>query len=170
MPRSSKWSLQVFQPKLCMHFSPHVCHMPLSFNPHHRNNILWRVQIVKLLIMRFTPVSCYFLLFCPANFLKAQKVIIGYKREPATIKDSLNPHKLCGSLKLLLHHCEILSVPKCVLWCVDYISRYFSVKVVWVGDSHRGSSGSRGDTGSSRMGQHLEEALCGEYSRTFKKI
>ena len=95
-----------------------MCHMPCWFNPHHPNNILWGVQIVKLLIMQFSPVSCYFLLLCPANFLRTWRVIVGYKREPATIQDSVNPHKLCGSLKLLLHQCKIsICTRMCTLVC-----------------------------------------------------
>jgi hypothetical protein len=33
---------------------------PLWFG--HPNNIWWRAQIMKLLIMQFSPASCYFLL------------------------------------------------------------------------------------------------------------
>jgi hypothetical protein len=143
MPRSSKWSLQVFQPKLCMHFSLHMCHVPCSFNPHRPNNILWWVQIVKLLIMQFSPVSCYFLPLCPSNFLRTWRVIIVYKREPATIQGSLNPHKLCGYVKLLLNHCEIFICTRmctlmCWFWlylaiffCIGCLSRWFPSRIQW---------------------------------------
>jgi hypothetical protein len=49
------------------HF-PYVCYM---FNPshppwfYHLNNIWWRVKFMKLLIMEFSPTSCYFLYFGP---------------------------------------------------------------------------------------------------------
>jgi hypothetical protein len=85
---------------------------------------------VKFLIVQFSPLSCYFLLLCPGNFLRTQRVIIGYKRESAAIHNNLNPHKLCGSVKLLLHHCEIFTYQNVyfgVLILSDYIWRYFSV-------------------------------------------
>jgi hypothetical protein len=39
--------------------------MPLLFHPpwlDHHNNMWWRLQIIKFLIMQFSPASCYFLL------------------------------------------------------------------------------------------------------------
>lgn len=40
-----------------------MCHMPHSYHPPwltHPNNIGWRVQIMKLLLMHFSEVSCHF--------------------------------------------------------------------------------------------------------------
>jgi hypothetical protein len=110
MPRSSKCFFQAFQPKLCVHFSPHMCHMPCLFNPHHPTNSKATHQ--------FPPVSYYFLFLCPSIFLGTLRVIIRYKRELATIQDSLIPHKLGDSLKLLLHYCEIfICIRMCTLVC-----------------------------------------------------
>jgi hypothetical protein len=68
MPGSSKWSL-------CFRFShqnpvstsplPHKCYMPCpshSSRFNHPNNIWWRVQIINLLIMQFSPLPCYLVL------------------------------------------------------------------------------------------------------------
>jgi len=49
-------SLYIFQPKYCMHFSSlsHAHYMPCSFHPpwlDHPDNVLWSVQVMKLLVM-----------------------------------------------------------------------------------------------------------------------
>ena len=52
-----------FPPKLCMHFSLHACRMLNPSHPPwvgHPNNIWWGVQVMKLLIMQFSPVAWYF--------------------------------------------------------------------------------------------------------------
>ena len=55
---------QVSPPKPCIHLSsPHTCYMPIpfhSFRFFHPNNIWWGVQIMKLLIIQFPPLHCYF--------------------------------------------------------------------------------------------------------------
>jgi hypothetical protein len=46
-----------------MHFSSlHTCYVPRPSHSsyHHWNNIWWRAQFFKLLIMQFVPVSCHF--------------------------------------------------------------------------------------------------------------
>jgi hypothetical protein len=54
-----------FPPKPCMWFlPPHACYMPCpSHAPwvEHCNYIWQRVQVMKLLIMHFSPASCYFI-------------------------------------------------------------------------------------------------------------
>jgi hypothetical protein len=43
-------------------FLPHTCYMPCpshSSRFHHPHNIGWGVQIMKLLIMKFSPLRCY---------------------------------------------------------------------------------------------------------------
>jgi hypothetical protein len=61
-PRSSKCSFaQVSQPKSCIHLSPpHTCYIR-SPSPRfdHLKHILWGLQIIKLLIMWFSPLPCY---------------------------------------------------------------------------------------------------------------
>jgi hypothetical protein len=53
-------SVQAFQPKLCVHVSsPHVHYMPHPSHP--PNSIWWRVHIMELLIMHFSPASCHFI-------------------------------------------------------------------------------------------------------------
>ena len=55
-------------------FLPNECYMPiLSYWPwfHQSNNVWCVVQIMKLLIMQFSPVSCHFLSFVPKYFLSA---------------------------------------------------------------------------------------------------
>jgi hypothetical protein len=68
-PLSSKWSFSSgFPTKPCMHLSSlHTCYMsrpshPALFESDDPNNTWWAVQIMKLLIMLFAPVSYYFLL------------------------------------------------------------------------------------------------------------
>jgi hypothetical protein len=54
--RSSKWPLPFRFPmhfsSLCPSYSPRWCHF---------NNIQWRTQSMKLIIMQFSPSVCYFL-------------------------------------------------------------------------------------------------------------
>jgi hypothetical protein len=69
MPVSSKvvYFLHVSLSKSCMHFfSPHTMHMHCQSNLFENpNNIWWGVQIMKFLIMQFSPVSCYVLPLTP---------------------------------------------------------------------------------------------------------
>jgi len=65
-PRSSKWSLflKVLHPyPVYASTLPHTCHMPRPSHSqfYHLNNIRWRVQIIKLLIMLFSPLPFYFI-------------------------------------------------------------------------------------------------------------
>ena len=93
-----------------------MCHTLCSFNPHHPNKYFVRSTSSG------TPHYAFFssILLLPPLISSCLpqdiSVIIAYKRKPATIQDSLIPHKLCDSLKLLLHHCEILiCIRKCTL-------------------------------------------------------
>ena len=61
--------VQVSPPQLCMRFSSPPC-MPhaapiLFFFISSPLNICWAIQIMKLLIVQFSPVSCYFPLLAP---------------------------------------------------------------------------------------------------------
>jgi hypothetical protein len=65
MPRSSQWSLTFGPPN---HNSvntsplPHACHMPHPPHPpwfNHPNNIRWRIQAMKFIIMQFSLRSVF---------------------------------------------------------------------------------------------------------------
>ena len=59
---------QISPPKPCIHLSPHTCHMSRpshSSRLDHPNNIGLRVQIIKFLIMYFSPLPCYLVPFRP---------------------------------------------------------------------------------------------------------
>jgi hypothetical protein len=55
--------LQVFPPNPCKHLSPpHTRYIPRpshSSRFHNPHNIGWGAQIMKLLIMKFSPLPCY---------------------------------------------------------------------------------------------------------------
>jgi hypothetical protein len=64
---SSQWSLSFYishQYPICIPLRPHSCYMPC---PSHlpsldHSNYTWRrVQVMKLLIMQFSPTSCHFI-------------------------------------------------------------------------------------------------------------
>ena len=65
-PRSSKWSLPLRFPdenSICTSLLPHTCY--LHFPSHssrfdNLNTIWWGVQTIKLLIIQFSPLPCYF--------------------------------------------------------------------------------------------------------------
>ena len=63
---SSKWSLYIRSPKPrpCLHLvCPHTCYMSCPCDSSYfvlPNNIWWAVQIIKLLLMYFSPFPCYF--------------------------------------------------------------------------------------------------------------
>jgi hypothetical protein len=51
-------SLLAFPSKPYMYSSPHACYMPCPSHPpwlYHSNYIWWRVKVMKLLIMQFSP-------------------------------------------------------------------------------------------------------------------
>ena len=61
---------QVSPPKPCIHLSSpnHTCYMPRqthSSRYNHKNKIGWGVKIIKLLIMYFSPLPCYFVPLSP---------------------------------------------------------------------------------------------------------
>ena len=62
--RQTDGRTQTYRPKSCMHlYSPHTCYMPRppqSSRFYHPNNIWWGVQVIKLLIVWFSPFPCYF--------------------------------------------------------------------------------------------------------------
>jgi len=55
-------SFRASEPKFCKHFSPspplYASHMSSSPHPH-PNNIRWRIQAAKFIIMQFFPISFY---------------------------------------------------------------------------------------------------------------
>jgi len=65
-PGLSKWSLSLRRPHQNSVYTstlPHTCYMTRpshSFRFDYPNNIGWGVQIIKLLIMQFSPFPCYF--------------------------------------------------------------------------------------------------------------
>jgi hypothetical protein len=67
-PRSSEWSLPFMFSNQNVAYTfclSRKCYMPLPSRPplfDHHNNILWRVQVLNVLIMRYSPASCHFIL------------------------------------------------------------------------------------------------------------
>ena len=65
--RTSKWSLSISFPhqnSVRISLLPYSCHTPRPYHPpssDHPNNVGRAVQIMKLLIMKFSQVSCFFL-------------------------------------------------------------------------------------------------------------
>jgi hypothetical protein len=55
--------LLAFPQKSYMNYaSPHSCYVPCPSNPHwldHSNYTWWRIQVMKLLIIKFSPTSCH---------------------------------------------------------------------------------------------------------------
>jgi hypothetical protein len=53
---------QIFPPKPCTHLSsPHTCYMPHPSHSrfYHPHNSVWGIQIMKLFIMKLSPLPCY---------------------------------------------------------------------------------------------------------------
>jgi len=71
-PRSSEWSLQVFQPNFSMH--SHISNACYISHPSHlpwfdqSNNIWWSIQLILLLIMQSSSASCHFFRRCSHFF------------------------------------------------------------------------------------------------------
>jgi hypothetical protein len=71
MSECSKWSLSFRFPHQNPVYTsplPHTCNMPCSSHSSqfdHMNNICWGVQIIKLLSMQFSPLSCYLSKYSP---------------------------------------------------------------------------------------------------------
>jgi hypothetical protein len=65
MPMSSQWSLTFGPPNqnpVNTSPLPHSCHMSHPHHPpwfNHHNNIQWRIQAMKLIIMQFSPQSVF---------------------------------------------------------------------------------------------------------------
>jgi hypothetical protein len=74
-PRSFQWSPPFRPPNqnfVCTSDLPHARHMPRPSHPpcfDHPNITGWRVQTMQLLIMQFSPTSCYFI---PRRFFNPQ--------------------------------------------------------------------------------------------------
>jgi hypothetical protein len=67
MSMSSNWfSGLIFSPKFCMHFSspPILANVLPSHSPwcDPLNNLWWKIQVMKILIIQFTPTSCYLII------------------------------------------------------------------------------------------------------------
>jgi hypothetical protein len=61
----------------CITLLPHSCYMPYSSHPpwlDHSNYTWRRVQVMKLLVMQFSPISCYFIPLQPKYFAIIMKV------------------------------------------------------------------------------------------------
>jgi hypothetical protein len=64
-PRSSQWSLAFGPPNqnpVSTSPLPHACHMSSPFHPpwfKNPNNIRWRIQVMKLIIIQFSPWSVF---------------------------------------------------------------------------------------------------------------
>jgi len=67
VPRSFEWPLPFrFYDRhfVCIFHLSHPCYVPRPCHPspfHHPNNILWSIQIMKLLVMQFSPPFCHIL-------------------------------------------------------------------------------------------------------------
>jgi hypothetical protein len=59
-----------YQKSACISILPHTCHMPGSSNPPWLDhpNTWWKAQIIKFLIINFSPLSCYFLSLSAKHF------------------------------------------------------------------------------------------------------
>jgi hypothetical protein len=67
MSCSTQWSLSFWlsrQYPICISLLPHSCYMPRPSHPSllDHSNYTWRiVQVMKLLIVQFSPTSCHFI-------------------------------------------------------------------------------------------------------------
>jgi hypothetical protein len=90
---SSQWPLSFWlshQCPICIPLLPHWCYMPCSSNPSwlHHSNYTWRiVQVVKLLIMQFSPTSCHFI---PLRSKYSQRNIMKGKCRKDSCIESIN--------------------------------------------------------------------------------
>ena len=90
-PKCSKWTLSLRVPHQNPVYAsplPHMCYMPLPSNSsrfHHTNNNGWWVQIIKLLIMYFSP-------FRVTSSLLSSNILLN---TPFS-----NTHSLCSSLSV----------------------------------------------------------------------
>jgi hypothetical protein len=103
MLRSSMWSLHIFQPKFCMHFSSyHECYMPCPSHPpspDHPNDSSWSIQVMKLLVMQSSPVSHYFCLLGPNILLSTQFSHTFNLRYSLSVGDQVScPYKTRGKI------------------------------------------------------------------------
>ena len=101
-PRSSKWSLflNFLHPNPVYAFSlPHTCYIPHPSHSqfYHLNNIRWRVQIIKLLIMLFSPLPCYLIHLSPNILLNTLSL-----RSFLNVSDQVShPCKIRGKIVVL---------------------------------------------------------------------
>jgi hypothetical protein len=92
MPGSYKWSLSLrFSHQNLVYTStvPHTCYMPCPHNLSqfdHLNNIHWEVQIIKLLIMLFSPFPCYLIPLRPnySPLTQEGSLVVSKHQEPHT--------------------------------------------------------------------------------------
>jgi hypothetical protein len=142
----------MFLPKPCKRLSsPHTRYMPRpshSSRFYHLHNIWWGVQIIKLLIMKFSPFPCHLVPLRPKYFLNTLFSNTLSLRSSLNVSDRVShPHKTTGKLpKIYACHlsqtghrtalrCKLQRIPDGVV-CgvpkhVGYLTAYEEY-VVWV--------------------------------------
>jgi hypothetical protein len=82
---------------LCALFTSHACYMLSPFQNHcfHRcSNILWRLQIIKILVMQFSPPSCYFILFTSTFISQTTSIYVtSFGKETKFCTYTNRPHR-----------------------------------------------------------------------------
>jgi hypothetical protein len=108
-PTSSKWSLSFrFSDKyfvLCISRLSYACYVPRLFHVpsfHYPNNILWSVQVMKLLIMQSSPASCHFLPLRSAYFHSTLFSDTLNRRSSLSVRDQISrSYKTTGKIVVL---------------------------------------------------------------------
>ena len=108
MPESPKWSLSLtFPHQNPVHASPlpHMHYIPCQFHSSrfdHPNNTGWGVQVIKLLIMQFSPLPCTLSVLGPNILLSTLFSNILSLRSCLKVMDQVShPHKTTGKIMVL---------------------------------------------------------------------